>query len=93
MGKLSKLAIRPGYLDVTETYGLGKGVDVLLRAGHEMPSVCGVGMTVPLQVDALLGRGQVSALAGIDADNNYIEVLAGNKLDHLQGACQPVQFL
>ena len=80
-------------LDVTEADGLGEGVDIGLRAGHEVPAIGGFRMAVALEVFAFLGRGQISALAGIDADHDHVEVLAGNEVDHLQGAGEAVHLL
>ncbi len=93
MRKLRQLSVRSGNLHVPKAHRLGQCVDVGLRPGHEMPARRRIRASVPLQVGALLGRGQVRALARIDAHHNHIEVLAGYEAHHLQGPCQPVQFL
>ena len=79
-------------LDVAETDCLGQRIDIRLRAGQEMPAIRRFRTAVALHIFALLGRGQVRALGGIDADHDDVEVLAGNVAHHLQRAGQAVQF-
>ena len=64
-----------------------------LRAGHEVPAVGGFGVSVALEVNALASGGDVGSLGGIDADDDDVEVLAGNKLDHLESAGETVELL
>jgi len=47
----------------------------------------------PFDVERLLLRGQLGRLAGIDADNDDLEILAGVHLHHLQCAGQAVHLL
>src|ERR1035441_782867 len=93
VGKLGELAIRSRNPHIAKAHRLGQSVDVRLGAGQEMPARRRFRMPIALQVDPLLGRGQFRPFGGIDAHDNYIEVLAGNELHHLQCARQAIQFL
>ena len=63
-----------------------------LRSGHEMPAVGGFRAAVALEIGALLGRGQIRGLGGIDADDDDVEVFAGNVVHHFKRAGEAVEL-
>ena len=79
-------------LDVAEADGFGQRVDIGLRAGKKMPAIGGFRAAIALQISALLGRGQIRGLGGIDADHDNVEVLAGSEPHHLESAGEAVEL-
>src|SRR5260370_41851439 len=91
MGKLRELAVRSRHANIPESDRMGDRVDRGPLSGEEVPACGSLRTAVALQVKGLLLRRLLRRLAGIDADDDDIEVLARRELHHLERAGKTVQ--
>ncbi len=91
--ELVQLSVRPRNADVAEAGGVADCVDGRLLPGEVVPSVGRLGPSIALQVEGLLPGGDLRRLAGVDADEDDVEVLARSEMHHHQSAGNAVHLL